>query len=150
MSKFIEGDVSGITWADPPSKTKAPKPVLVKAGRQAWSKALEFLKQLPDAEPDKIAVPWEIESRPKIQDSEWEKSDLKSWVITDLFATQKFVTRSNVEWHLLNFDTVPEGQHGNPNVVVVNGKPLIYDGHHRLASIWLLGAETANCWTLEK
>lgn len=148
MSKFVQQDATGITWAEPPA-TKAVEPNLIKVGRRAFQIALKQLENIPDTEPNKIAVPWEIAERPKIETDRWLDSELRSWNIMELFATQRFIKRDDLTWHLENFDHVPKGQHMNPNVVVVNGSPLIYDGHHRLAAMWLMGAETANCWTLE-
>lgn len=145
----MQEDSKGITWGEPPATAKAVEPDIIKVGRRAFQKALEVVEQLTDVEPNKIAVPWQQEERPKIETDKWLDSRLRSWDITELKATQKFIKRDDLVWQIENFDNTPEGQHQNPNVVVVNGKPLIYDGHHRLSAIWLMGAETANCWTLE-
>ena len=66
----------------------------------------------------------------------------------DLYATQRFVKREVVEWHLKNLGIVHEGAHSNPNILVVDGEPRIYDGHHRLAALWLMYVAATNCWTL--
>lgn len=36
-----------------------------------------------------------------------------------------------------------------PKVVTVNGTHLIYDGHHRLATLWLLGEDSVECEWLQ-
>lgn len=132
-----------------PPAPKAVEPDIIKAGRNDVDRALAALKKLPDAEPGLIAVPWPRRDRPKVENAAWADSHLKLWPIEDLFATQKFVKREVVEWHLKNLGIVHEGAHSNPNILVVDGEPRIYDGHHRLAALWLLYVAATNCWTLD-
>lgn len=127
----------------------AAKPSLVKVGRNAMTRALERLMNLADEKPNLIPVPWQKATRPKIDTERWRDSVLQTYNIAELTATQDHLKRDDVEWHIMNYDVVPEGQHALPNVVLRNGQPLIYDGHHRIASMWLMGADTVTAWTLE-
>jgi hypothetical protein len=122
---------------------------IVKVHRKAIDRAIDRLNALPDDEPNKIIVPWAQAPRPKIATEEWADADLKSYMIASLVATQRYVKRDNVEWHLKNLNDASADNKSLPNVVVDGDTNLIYDGHHRLVAYWLLGADFANCWTLE-
>lgn len=124
-------------------------PDLVKVRRQAIDRALRELAKIPAAKGNKIDVPWPIQTRPVIPTDDWAKSELRLFDIEELYATQKYLKRDVVEWHLNHLGNVGAGQNSNPNVVVEDGVGKIYDGHHRLAALWLLGVVTSNCWTLE-
>lgn len=128
---------------------KAAEPDVVKVHRKAIDRAIARLGKLPDAETNKIIVPWPQAPRPKLPTEEWSDADLKSYMIASLMATQKYVHRDNVEWHLKNLNDTSADNKSLPNVVVDGDTNLIYDGHHRLVAYWLLGADFANCWTLE-
>lgn len=127
---------------------KAVEPDVVKVRRRAVDDALDRLSAIPDAEPGRIAVPWLTAPRPKVPTEAWAHSDLFLYLIEELTATQEFLTRENVIWHLEHLGQVGEGRNANPNILVADGIPLIYDGHHRLAALWLLGVAATNCWTL--
>lgn len=128
---------------------KAVEADIVKVHRKAIERAIARLGALPDDEPNKIIVPWSQAPRPQIPTADWGNADLKSYRIDDLVATQKYVHRDNVEWHLKNLNDASADNKSLPNVVVDGDTNLIYDGHHRLVAYWLLGADFANCWTLE-
>jgi hypothetical protein len=81
---------------------------------------------------------------------EWKDAPLRSFPIEKLFATQNYVSRENIQWHLEHLGDNQADNKSMPNVVVVDDKSLIYDGHHRLVAFWLLGADYANCWKVEK
>jgi hypothetical protein len=98
-----------------------------------------------------IAVPWEIVERPKIEKTEWEHSDLQAFEIDQLFASQPYMVRENVAWHISHAGHSHDSKNSFPNVLKnKDGQRLIYDGHHRLAAWWLLGAEVANVWYLRE
>lgn len=122
---------------------------IVKVNRKAIDRAIDRLNALPDDEPNCIIVPWAQAPRPKLATEEWADADLKSYMIASLVATQKYVKRDSVEWHLRNLNDASADNKSLPNVVVDGDTNLIYDGHHRLVAYWLLGADFANCWTLE-
>ena len=128
---------------------KADKPDLVKVRRRAVDEALARLAEMPDAKPGLIAVPWQVLPRPSIPTDTWADSRLQLLPIESLTATQRFLKRTTVEWHLENLGQVGEGHNSNPNVVLSGDSALIYDGHHRLAAQWLLDVVAMNCWTLE-
>lgn len=128
---------------------KAVEADIVKVHRKAIDRAIARLDALPDDEPNKIIVPWAQAPRPKIPTADWGNAELRSYRIDDLVATQKYVHRDNVEWHLKNLNDSSADNKSLPNVVVDGDTNLIYDGHHRLVAYWLLGADFANCWTLE-
>lgn len=132
-----------------PVGDKALRATITKAGRHAVDRALEKLAELPDDEPGLIKVPWPRRDRPKVPNKAWADSHLQLWPIENLYATQKYVKRETVEWHLKNLGIVHQGAHSNPNILVVDGEPRIYDGHHRLVALWLLYVVATNCWTLE-
>ena len=128
----------------------AVQPNLVKVRRNEIDKALKDLADIPDAKPGYIAVPWEIETRPKMDKTRWADSELKLVKIEKLYASQKYLKRANVEWHLNHPGETHEGQNAYPNVLQVEDDYLIYDGHHRLAALWLMGVRKTNVWFLEE
>lgn len=128
---------------------KAAQPDVVKVRRRAVDDALGRLAAIPDVEPGLIAVPWRTAPRPKVPTEAWAASDLRLFFIEELTATQPTLTRENVVWHLEHLGQVGEGRNANPNILAVNGVPFIYDGHHRLAALWLLGVDATNCWRLD-
>lgn len=128
---------------------KATQPDVVKVRRRAVDDALGRLAAIPDVEPGLIAVPWRTAPRPKVPTEAWAASDLRLFFIEELTATQPTLTRENVVWHLEHLGQVGEGRNANPNILAVNGIPFIYDGHHRLAALWLLGVDATNCWRLD-
>jgi hypothetical protein len=128
----------------------AVQPNLVKVRRNEIDKALKDLADIPDAKPGYIAVPWEIETRPKMDKTRWADSELKLVKIEKLYASQKYLKRVNVEWHLNHPGETHEGQNAYPNVLQVEDDYLLYDGHHRLAALWLMGVRKTNVWFLEE
>jgi SPP1 gp7 family putative phage head morphogenesis protein len=122
---------------------------LVKVHRQRVNDALDKLAKIPEVKDGLIAVPWDILERPKIDKQRWADSNLKSVEIEKLYASQKYLKRKNVEWHINHPGETHEGQNAYPNVLKVDGDRIIYDGHHRLAALWLLGAREANVWHLK-
>lgn len=122
---------------------------LEKVRRNVIDWGLSQLAKMEDVEPGLIPVPWKVGSRPKIPTENWANSDLQASVIDDLVATQEFLKREVVEWHLNNLGNVQDGQNPQPNVVIEDGVHKIYDGHHRLFALCLMGAKVSNCWTLE-
>lgn len=128
---------------------KAAEPDLVKVRRNAIARALDKLADIPDEAPNKIKVPWPVVSRPKMPTEAWADAYLHSFKIDTLYATQHYVHRDNVAWHLEHLNDNAADNKALPNVVVEDDAQLIYDGHHRLVAYWLLGADWSNCWTLE-
>lgn len=108
------------------------------------------LDELEDVGDGLIACPWSITNRPKIQDDEWGDSSLMGFKINELIATQDYLRRDTVKYHLEVLSKITVGENMNPNVVLHDGKYKIYDGHHRLMALMLIGATEANCWTLER
>lgn len=128
---------------------KAVEPDLVKVYRNAIDRALVRLAQMPDDIESKLRVPWAQADRPKIQTETWADAPLQSFRIDELTATQPFIKRDTVIWHLEHLNDSAADNKSMPNVVVDGDTNLIYDGHHRLVALWLLGADSANCWKVE-
>ena len=59
-----------------------------------------------------------------------------------------------MEFYIKNPGAIEEGRRAYANVygkLVGDERDLvIVDGHHRLAALWLLGADMANVWYLEE
>ena len=128
---------------------KAVEAELVKVRRNVIDWGLGQLEKIEDVKPGLIKAPWKVDSRPKVETERWADSELKAFTIDDLVSTQDYLKREVVAWHLNNLGNVREGHNPQPNVVVENGVSKIYDGHHRLFALCLMGAKVANCWTLE-
>jgi len=124
-------------------------PELVKVRRNVLDQALTQVENMVEVSPGKVAVPWEQQPRPKIPTANWAESMLHGFHIQDLVATQPYLDKKTVVYHLNHLAKAAEADHAIPNVVLSDGFKKIYDGHHRLAAMWLLGAEMVNCWTLE-
>jgi len=123
---------------------------LVKAGRNAIDIALEKLNKIPMVDDEHIAVPWPITKRPKLDPEVWADSSIQSVVIADLYATQKLLTKERVVFFIENPGAIELGRRAFANVYDLGERLVIVDGHHRLAALWLLGADAANVWFLEE
>ena len=128
---------------------KTVDPDLTKAGRNVIGEALAKLADIPDVKPGQIAVPWKSTTRPKLDPEVWEESILKSVAIKDLTATQATLNRGRVKYFINNPGNVEDNRRAYANVYDSEGIEKIIDGHHRLAALWLLGADSANVWFLE-
>lgn len=122
---------------------------VVKVRRHAIDAAIRFLDGIADEEPGFVGVPWPVAGRPKVDVGRWADSRLVSFDIEQLTATQRLVSRDTVIWHLRSIGKDEKPDYPNPNVVYHDGVHKIYDGHHRLVALWLLGAVSTNCWMLE-
>lgn len=135
---------------------KAVEPDMVKKERLAINNAFDLLSELPtvtknEHDQDLLDVPWEIQERPKVANEAWVKSTIEIMRIDELFATQKYINRETVAHYLENTAELHDHKNSLPNVLKnTNGDYLIYDGHHRLAAYWLMGAEFANVWLLKE
>jgi len=132
-----------------PKASKAVEPELVKVYRNAIDQAIDKLNALNTDDEGRIEVPWVQHARPKIETERWADAKLRSFLIEELQATQKYVKRETVQWHIEHLNDSAHDNRAMPNVLVADTEYLIYDGHHRLVALWLLGADTANCWKLE-
>jgi len=121
-----------------------------KAGRDQVDDALAALDLIPDVEDGLIAVPWPIMPRPKLDPEEWRQSRIVSVPIQELKATQKTLDRERVEYYVMNPGSIEAGRRAFANIYQRGDDMLIVDGHHRLAALWLLGAEFTNVWYLEE
>lgn len=122
----------------------------LKAARQVVKDALEALDEIPMVDEDHIAVPWPITKRPKLDPEVWEDSALHTVRVEDLYASQKLLTKDRVAFFIKSQGSIEPGRRALPNVYALNGRNVIVDGHHRLAALWLMGADMANVWFLEE
>lgn len=120
--------------------------------RDLIKEALKVLDSLP-GDGDRIPVPWPELPKPVVDEVAWQRSVIESVRVDDLFASQPYLSRDNVRKFIENPGQVSDGKRALPNVVLshFDGKSvkIIVDGHHRLAALWLLGADHANTWFLE-
>lgn len=120
---------------------------LVKAGRNVIGEALAALDAIP-ATDGKIPVPWPIGKRPKLQPEQWEDSEIATTIISELTATQKTLNVETVRAYVKTPGAIEENRRAFANVYAISEGLMIVDGHHRLAALWLLGADSANVWML--
>lgn len=128
---------------------KALEPDVTKAGRDQVDNALAALDKIPDVADGLIAVPWETADKVTLDPEVWRESTIVSVPIISLHATQTKLKRERVEYYILNPGAIEDGKRAFANVYAQGDDLLIVDGHHRLAALWLLGAEQANVWYLE-
>lgn len=121
---------------------------LLKAARNVIGEALARLDAIPRVDDDHIAVPWPIVKRPRTD--AWEWSVLDSVKIESLHATQDLLTVDRVRFYVKNPGSIEEGRRAFANVYDSSGTLAIVDGHHRLAALWLLGADEALVWMLRE
>lgn len=122
---------------------------IVKAARNRVKEALDALDEIDMADDKHIKVPWEITPRPKLDSEVWSDSAIVSVKIEDLFASQRLLKKKRVDEFIRTQGAPEEGHRALANVYAIDGRNVIVDGHHRLAALWLLGAEVANVWYLE-
>lgn len=121
---------------------------LTKAGRNVIGQALALLDQQPRVSEFRIAVPWPVMQRPEIDATRWEYSTLETVPISDLHATQDELSINRVRFYIKNPGAIEENRRAFANVYDADGRLAIVDGHHRLAALWLLGADEALVWML--
>jgi hypothetical protein len=141
-----------LLWLDAAEQQTAK--TVTKAPRAAVENALAMLQGLPvimqdDDGRDLIAVPWPIRPRPALDPDVWIDSTVQDVAIPDLYASQPYLNRARVADFVRNPGAIEAGRRALANVYD-DGQMLIVDGHHRLAAWWLLGADRANVWYLEK
>lgn len=129
---------------------KGVEPSITKAGRNVIDNTLEALNKIPMVDDEHIAVPWAIAKRPKLNPEVWVDSQIANVTISELYATQKLLTKSRVAFYIENPGAIEQGRRAFANVYASDSRNVIVDGHHRLAAFWLLGAEVANVWFLEE
>jgi hypothetical protein len=161
--QVAEGNKRGVVWDIPnempnvdqvASKKLAPgkgtEVDLTKAARNAIHRALMKLNRIPMVDDDHIGVPWPITERPKLDPEVWAESAIQSVVIADLYASQELLTKERVVFFIQNPGAIELGRRAFANVYDLGERLVIVDGHHRLAALWLLGADEANVWFLEE
>lgn len=129
---------------------KANEPDVTKAGRDQVDEALEALDEIPDVSEGEIAVPWPTTGKVDLDPEVWRESKIVTVPIHDLIATQERLKRDRVEYYILNPGAIEEGKRAFANILARGDEMLIVDGHHRLAALWLLGADFSNVWFLEE
>ena len=142
-----------LEWFDhylPRQESKVADSVIGKAGRNAIDVALAKLDDIPMVDDKHISVPWPITERPKLDPEVWEESEIKSVTIADLYASQELLTKERVIFFIENPGAIELGRRTFANVYDLGERLVIVDGHHRLAAMWLLGADAANVWFLEE
>ena len=141
-------------WEKPKKTKTVITGRLLKAGRNVIDVALERLADLTDAKPGYIEVPWPVTNRPKLKDTDWEQSVIEAVDIDNLLASQDMISRERVEFYIKNPGAIEEGRRAYANVygrlLGDDREFVIVDGHHRLAALWLLGADMANVWYLKE
>jgi hypothetical protein len=120
---------------------------LLKAGRNAIVEALTALDAI-SATGGKIPTPWPIGEPPTVDPKEWETSEIETVPIAGLTATQRTLNVERVREYVQNPGKIDENRRAFANVYANSDGLMIVDGHHRLAALWLLGADNANVWVL--
>jgi hypothetical protein len=123
--------------------------LLIKASRNVIQDALDRLAGIPRVDNKHIAVPWPVAERPKLEPEQWAESVIESVMLENLYASQQLLNANRVEYYVKYPGAIEEGRRAFANVYDTNGRLVIVDGHHRLAALWLLGADMANVWYLE-
>ena len=96
----------------------------------------------------KIPTPWPIGKRPTLDPEAWEVSQIETVPIAELTATQKTLNVETVRAYVKNPGSIEGNRRAFANVYANSDGLMIVDGHHRLAALWLLGADSANVWLL--
>lgn len=120
---------------------------LLKAGRNVIGDALDALDAIP-AKDGKIPVPWPIGKRPVLDPEVWEDATIESVHIEGLKATQRTLNVETVRAYIKTPGAIEENRRAFANVYANSDGLMIVDGHHRLAALWLLGADHSNVWYL--
>ena len=123
---------------------------IVKAARERVAEAIAELDKIPMLDDEHIAVPWPFMKRPKLDPEVWAASDIKDVTISDFYASQHKLRKNAVEQYIRTQGAPEAGHRALANVYAIDGHNVIVDGHHRLAALWLLGADVANVWFLEE
>ena len=116
-------------------------------GRNAVVLALTALDAMP-ATNGKIPTPWPIGELPTLDPELWETSKIETVPIAELTATQRTLNLERVREYVRNPGKIDGNRRALANVYANSDGLMIVDGHHRLAALWLLGADNANVWFL--
>ena len=123
---------------------------LTKASRDAVGRALAALKLIPKVDKKHIRAPWLVTERPALDPEMWAGSNIRAVHIQDLYASQHLLRKKTVKKYIKTVGNVDPDERSLGNVYDTNNRLVIVDGHHRLAALWLLGADFANVWFLEE
>ena len=130
--------------------TKNVSADLTKAGRDAVDRALAALKLIPMVDDRHIRSPWPVMERMNLDPNVWEESTIQAVNIAGLHASQHLLRKKTVKKYIKRTGNVNHKERSLGNVYDTNNRLVIVDGHHRLAALWLLGADIANVWFLEE
>ena len=130
--------------------TKNVSADLTKASRDAVGRALAALKLIPKVDKKHIRAPWLVTERPALDPEMWAGSNIRAVHIQDLYASQYLLRKKTVKKYIKTVGNVDPDERSLGNVYDTNNRLVIVDGHHRLAALWLLGADFANVWFLEE
>ena len=130
------------------SKAGVPGPAEVE-------RALSRLEILPNPNhpeldnPEKfVESPWQVVPVPTINPNLWDDALIKLWDLDELYGTDTWLKRKNVKRHIELMGQAMTPYRSFALVAVVDGKPIIIDGHHRLFASWLLGEDSAPAYTI--
>ena len=121
-----------------------------KFNRDKVDKALAKLDALPMVDDEHIEIMWPVYPRPKLDRKVWASSEIEALKIKKLYASQKLLDKKQVKKFIESQGAPDNGHRALANVYAIDDHNVIVDGHHRLAALWLLGAEVANVWFLEE
>ena len=144
-----KGATVDVMRIDQLDKSGVPGPIEVE-------RALSRLEILPNPnhpelkEPEKLLEsPWRIVPVPTIDPNLWDDAKVKVWDLNDLYGTDPWLKRKNVRKHIESMGQALMPYRSYALIAVVEGRPVIIDGHHRLMASWLLGQDQAPTYTIE-
>lgn len=114
----------------------------------ASSKAIDSLVFTTRHEIDSSNFPWGItDTSPWDMNLKITKKTIQRFKQEDLVTIQRTIARDKLRSMVAN----PSGVFNSPKPEIVNvdGLNLIYNGHHRLAFMWLYGMDEVDCLLLD-
>ena len=148
----IEGEEDSIEMALKPTMPPFAKTLGV-PGPLEVERAKSRLKILPNPneqdikKPDRwVESPWQSVPMPTVDPKLWDDARVEVVTLADLFGTDVMLRRKNVKDHIENMGQAIKTYRSFAMVVVVDGKSIIVDGHHRLCALWLLGIDRVPVW----
>jgi hypothetical protein len=96
-----------------------------------------------------VESPWEVVTKPTVAPDAWADAEVVVVDLADLYGTDAFLSRKNVEKHVLSMGQALTPFRSWAMVADFDGRQVIIDGHHRLLALWLLGHDRAPVYKIE-
>ena len=92
-----------------------------------------------------IATRLQVKSAVEINHRTRQRNKKTLWVRVSLIRSEQMaLRRDKLVWHI-NHYALAQKQGKYPGIIMVRGRPILWDGNHRVTAAWLLGKKFIRC-----